>query len=75
VTVFFLDRVTSSPGTRTFCTALYIACTVRGEGDQRHKFQLILEGRIILTGKYYPDDLRVTGDTVSSAGGKRDKPI
>lgn len=75
VTVSFLDRATSSSGTRTFCPASHIAYTVRGEGDQRHKFQLILEGRKILTGKYYPDDRRVKGDTVSSAGGKRYKPI
>jgi hypothetical protein len=40
VTVFFLYRATSSPGTRTFCTASHIACTVQGEDDQRHKFQL-----------------------------------
>ena len=29
VTVSFLDRATSSPGTRTLCTASHIACTVR----------------------------------------------
>src|SRR6267154_539394 len=45
VTVSFLDRATSSPGTRTFWTASHIACTVRGEDNQRHKFQLIVEGR------------------------------
>jgi hypothetical protein len=43
VTFSFLDRATSSPGTRTFWTASHIACTVRD--DQRHKFQLILEER------------------------------
>ena len=31
VTVSFLDRATSSPGTRTFCTASHIACTARNE--------------------------------------------
>jgi hypothetical protein len=71
----FLDRATSSPGTRTFCFASHIACTVQGEDDQRHKFQLILERRKILTGKYGPDDRRVRGDTVSSAGGKKYKPV
>jgi hypothetical protein len=75
VTVSFLDRARSSPGTRTFWTASHIACTIRGEDDQRHKYQLILEGRKILTGKYCPDDRRVRGDTVSSAGGKRYKPV
>lgn len=40
VTVSFLDRATSSLGTRTFCSASHIACTVRGEDDQRHKFEL-----------------------------------
>jgi len=51
VTVSFLDRARSSPGTRTFWTASHIA------------------------GKYCPDDRRVRGDTVSSAGGKRYKPV
>jgi hypothetical protein len=75
VTVSFLDRATSSPDTRTFCSASHIACTVQGEDDQRHKFQLILEGRKILTGKYCPGDRQVMGDTVSSAGGKTYKPV
>jgi len=75
VSVSFLDRATSSPDTRTFCCASHIACTVRGEHDQCHKFQLILEGRKILTGKYCPDDRRVRDDTVSSAGGKIYKPV
>jgi hypothetical protein len=43
----------------TFSIASYIACTVWSEDNQRHKFQLILEGRKILTGKYCPDDRRV----------------
>ena len=66
------DHATTSPGTRTLCTASHIACTVRGEDDQRNKFRLIFE---ILTGKYYPDDHRVRGDTVSSAGSKIYKPV
>jgi hypothetical protein len=73
--VSFFDHATSSPGTRTLCHASHIVCTVGGEDDQRHKFQLILEGRKILTGKYCPDDPRVRGDTVSSGGGKRYKPV
>lgn len=77
VTVSFLDRdrATSSPGTRIFCTASHIDCKVRGEGDQRHKFQPILKRRKILTGKNYPGGRRVRGDTVSSAGGKKYKPV
>jgi len=75
VTFSFLDRATSSPGTRTPCPASHIACTVRGDDDQRHKFQLIFEGKEVLTGKYCPDDRQARGDTVSSAGGKRYKPV
>jgi len=39
------------------------------------KLQVILEERKILTGKYCPDDHRVRGDNVSSAGDKRYKPV
>ena len=75
VTVSFLDRATSSRDIRIFCSASHIDCTVRVEDDQRHKFQLILEGRKILTGKYCPDDRQARDDTVSSAGGKTYKPV